>query len=381
VRVLRPLQQFFRLEAASGIVLLAAAAAALLWANFAAGYEPAFAMRVAGVTLREGVNDVLMTLFFFLVGMEMKRELVLGELRTFGRAALPAVGALGGMIVPAAVYLALNRAPDARAGWGVPMATDIAFCIGVLTLLRSRVPQGLIVFLTALAIFDDIGGIVVIALFYGQGVHAGWLLGAVALAVLAFAAGRAQVSRGVVWAALGAALWFAMHHSGIHATLAGVAIGLAVPAHVPGGREAPLTRFVRLLHPYVAFAVMPLFALANSGVSLRSVGLSDIGSGITLGIGLGLFAGKQVGIFAFTLIAVALGLAPIPGHASRAKLLGVSVVGGIGFTVALFIAALAFRDERLLAQAKLGILGGSVVAGLVGSAILAATSRVHRDAA
>jgi NhaA family Na+:H+ antiporter len=319
-----------------------------------------------------------MTLFFFVVGMEIKRELVVGELSTFGRAALPAVGALGGMIAPALVYLAFNRTPQTRAGWGVPMATDIAFCIGVLTLLKRRVPQGLIVFLTALAIFDDIGGIVVIALFYGHGLQVAWLLAAAAVATGAFVAGRMHVSSGLAYVALGVALWYAMHHSGIHPTISGVVLGLAVPARVPHAVEPPLGRFVRLLHPFVAFGVMPLFALANSGVSLRSIGLADLADGVTVGIALGLLAGKQLGIFAFTIAAVALGLAPMPGRASRAKLLGVSVVGGIGFTVALFIAALAFPDEALLARAKLGILAGSLAAGLLGSAILACTSPVQR---
>jgi NhaA family Na+:H+ antiporter len=238
------------------------------------------------------------------------------------------------------------------------------------------------VFLTALAIFDDIGGIVVIAVFYGSGIHLVWLLVAALLAAATFVAGRLQASRGIVYGALGVALWYAMHHSGIHATIAGVVLGLAVPATgAAEGVEPPLGRFVRLLHPLVAFGVMPLFALANSGVSLRSFGVADLTAGVTLGVGLGLLVGKQLGIFAFTMAAVGLGVAPTPGLASRTKLLGVSVVGGIGFTVALFIAALAFRDApHLLAQAKLGILMGSLASGLVGSAILRATPRVRRAA-
>jgi NhaA family Na+:H+ antiporter len=370
------------LEAASGILLLAAAIASLIWANSAVeSYQRIFGLplvigaagRVPAFTVRELVNDGLMTLFFFVVGMEIKRELVLGELRTFGRAALPAVAALGGMLVPALVYLAFNRSGAARRGWGIPIATDIAFCIGVLTLLKRRVPQGLIVFVTALAIFDDIGGILVIALFYGHGLQIVWLVVAAAVAALLFAAGTRSVTQGMFYLAGGALLWYAVHRSGIHPTISGVVLGLAVP-------ERLLTRFVQRMHPWVAFVIMPMFALANSGISLQAMTRSDLLAGVTFGTTLGLLVGKLVGIFTFTVAAVRLGLAPMPGDASPAKLLGASVVGGIGFTVALFIAALAFPgDAYLLLQAKLGILIGSLAAGLIGAAILRATPALPRE--
>jgi NhaA family Na+:H+ antiporter len=370
------------LEAASGILLLAAAIASLIWANSAVeSYQRIFGLplvigaagRVPAFTVRELVNDGLMTLFFFVVGMEIKRELVLGELRTFGRAALPAVAALGGMLVPALVYLAFNRSGAARRGWGIPIATDIAFCIGVLTLLKRRVPQGLIVFVTALAIFDDIGGILVIALFYGHGLQIVWLVVAAAVAALLFAAGTRSVTQGMFYLAGGALLWYAVHRSGIHPTISGVVLGLAVP-------ERLLTRFVQRMHPWVAFVIMPVFALANSGISLQAMTRSDLLAGVTFGTTLGLLVGKLVGIFTFTVAAVRLGLAPMPGDASPAKLLGASVVGGIGFTVALFIAALAFPgDAYLLLQAKLGILIGSLAAGLIGAAILRATPALPRE--
>jgi Na+:H+ antiporter, NhaA family len=427
--VVRPILRFFRLEAASGILLLAAAAAALIWANVGGGaYESVLGLPiVAGAagyivrfTVRELVNEGLMTLFFFVVGMEIKRELVVGELRTFARAALPAVAALGGMLVPALVYFGFNRSGPASAGWGVPMATDIAFCIGVLMLLKNRVPHGLVVFLTALAIFDDIGGILVIAVFYGHGLDLVWLGTAASIAVLLFTAGRLNVTGGPFYAIGGALLWYAVHRSGIHATISGVVLGLSIPGGV--GRaarevmrelhehaasmmrkaerdddiagaeilmiehrlrqlEAPLARFIHRLHPSVAYGIMPLFALANSGVSLQSVTRSDLTGGVTMGIALGLLFGKQIGIFTFTLAAVRLRLAPMPGEASAVKLLGASVVGGIGFTVALFIAALAFRDEpSLMVQAKLGILLGSLAAGVCGTAILRATPELGRPA-
>ncbi len=421
--VASPIQAFLQLEAASGIVLLACAVAALAWANLAGeSYRAvlAFPLRfgagelTAQVTVRELVDDGLMTVFFFVVGMEIKRELVRGELRAPGQALLPAVAAVGGMLFPALIYLGFNAGGPGRAGWGIPVATDIAFCIGVLMLLHRRVPRALVVFLTALAIFDDIGGIIVIALFYGARVEPAWLVAAAALAAGTVMMGRAQVQSALAYVAAGVALWAAFHAGGVHPTLAGVVLGLAIPAQArrrPGdvllalgnhledlnrqragrddtldedalagiqerlaGRETPLDRFVGALHPWVAFGIMPLFALANAGVSLGGAGPSPWLGPVALGTALGLLAGKTLGIFAFTRVAVWLGLARVPGCAGPGKLLGVSAVGGIGFTVALFIAGLAFpHDPLLLDEAKLGILGGSLAAGVVGAAILART--------
>ncbi len=416
--LVRPIQRFFKLEAASGVLLLAAAVASLIWANqSAATFERVFGLRLQiGVgtvslafSVRELVNDGLMTLFFFVVGMEIKRELVLGELRTFGRAALPAVAALGGMLVPAGVYLAFNPSGPAHHGWGIPMATDIAFSIGVLTLLRKRVPQGLVVFLTALAIFDDIGGILVIALFYGQRLHILWMAAAAAVALMIFVAGRRSVAHGVFYLVAGALLWYCLHESGIHATISGVVLGLAIPGrlshsprevlreltrHTQGLMEqtaevdpdavsmirdrleqlaSPLARFIHRMHPLVAFCIMPAFALANSGIPLRGMGAA-LTAEVALGTALGLLLGKPIGIFIFTVVAVRAGLAPIPGGASAVKLLGTAAVGGIGFTVAIFIASLAFSaDASLLNEAKLGILLGSLASGVLGAAILRAT--------
>jgi NhaA family Na+:H+ antiporter len=312
------------------------------------------------------------------------------------------------MVVPAAIYVLLNRGSSGLVGWAIPMATDIAFCIGCLSLLKSRVPYALVVFLTALAIFDDMGGILVIALFYGSGLHVSWLLGALAITGALFVINRLHVGNGLAYAVGGVALWYTLHHGGIHATIAGVILGMMIPArasrpaqevltdlhahttrlvHEPRGEdlgnaellaieerleelEPPLNRFLHLLHPYVAFLIMPLFALANSGVSLAGIGLDALTNSISLGAALGLFFGKQIGIFFFTLLAVRLGLAPMPGGASRGKLYGVAVIAGIGFTVALFIAGLAFPDPRLLDQAKIGILLGSLASGVVGCLIL-----------
>lgn len=427
--VLRPLQEFFRLEAASGVVLMGTSVLALVLANspLQAAYQAALAFPFtlgaggahAELTVAELINDGLMTVFFFVVGMEIKRELVVGELRTPARALLPGIAALGGMVVPALIYAAFNRGTAGSPGWGIPMATDIAFCVGCLTLLGDRVPHGLKVFLIALAIFDDMGGILVIALFYGSGLHLGWLLVALALVGALVAMNRLYVRNGLWWAAAGGALWYALHHSGVHATISGVALGLAVPAlarrrlrevlrelheHVAGlfqrpedqdldaaemlmieekleDLEPPLTRFVHLLHPWVAFGVMPVFALANSGVRIDGAALAALGTAVPLGTALGLFAGKQLGIFLFTAAAVRLRLAPMPGGASRGQLYGVAIIGGIGFTVALFIAQLAFPGQpALLDQAKLGILLGSLVSGLAGVAVLRFVAPVARPA-
>jgi NhaA family Na+:H+ antiporter len=425
--VLRPIQAFFRLEAASGILLLGCAVAALALVNlggaelYRALLDAPLAISVAGSTVRFTllalVNDGLMAVFFFLVGMEIKRELVLGELRTPAQAALPAVAALGGMIAPAAIYLAFNHDGPGRPGWGIPMATDIAFSIGVLRLLRARVPHALVVFLIALAIFDDIGGIIVIAVFYGHGVSAHGLAAAAAVAVVLALMGRAYVRSAAAWTVAGGLLWWALHGAGIHPTIAGVVAGLAVPAsprrsmraalvelgdhlrsvlrerrshdeeldaaivlrveQTLGDVEAPLGRFEHALHPWVAFGVMPLFALANSGVDLRGVTAAQALGPVALGTAAALFLGKLAGIFALTLAAVRLGLAPMPGGASRTKLLGVSIVAGVGFTVALFIATLAFPGSAtLLDEAKIGILAGSLVSGVAGALLLRATPPV-----
>ncbi|HET8538302.1 MAG TPA: Na+/H+ antiporter NhaA [Anaeromyxobacter sp.] len=424
--VARPVAAFFRLEAASGILLLGAAAVALAWANLAgASYravvETPISVRMgplaATFTLHALVNDGLMALFFFVVGMEIKRELVVGELRSPSRAALPLVAALGGMVVPAAIYLAWNAGGDGRPGWGIPMATDIAFAIGILTLLRSRIPHALLVFVTALAIFDDVGGILVIALFYGSGVSPGWIAGAAAIAVALGALSRWHVRSGVAWACGGAVLWYAFHRAGLHPTLAGVALGLVVPARgrvpqaavldalavharelaaaahddeeraaeevlgIEGALEAGepvLARLIAILHPWVAFGIVPAFALVNSGVEVAGIAPDRLTGSVAVGTAVALLAGKALGIFAFAAAAVKLGLAPIPGDAGWTRLLGASAVAGIGFTVALFIAALAFPERAdLLDEAKLGILAGSLAAGVVGALVLRSTPPVR----
>jgi NhaA family Na+:H+ antiporter len=420
--VLGPIQAFFRLQAASGILLFGAALAALVWANSGAhaSYEAVFsAPIVLGISdlavhfdLHALINEGMMTVFFFVVGMEIKRELVAGELNSLRKAMLPAIAAVGGMVVPAALFLAFNVGGAGQPGWGIPMATDIAFAIGCLTLLGKRVPQALSVFLMGLAIFDDIGGILVIAIFYGHGISPGWLFGACVVTLVLLIFNRTYVRSGFAYGVLGACLWYALHRAGIHATISGVVLGLAIPAlsrhrarHVLGqlesysrdllasplddevghgcirhieekleDLEAPLQRFIHMLHPWVAFFVMPLFALANSGVYLREMTVSDVGGSVALGTAVGLALGKPVGIVLATVLALKLGWSDRPGGAGWPAIIGVAVLAGIGFTVALFIAALAFpAAPGLLAQAKVGIILGSLVAGLAGMALLRAT--------
>lgn len=417
--VIVPLQAFFRLEAASGILLALCAVLAMAWANspwggsYVALFEAPLALEAGGArgafTFRELINDGLMTLFFFLVGLEIKRELVVGELRTFKRALLPLIAALGGMLLPALIYLLFNAGTPAARGWAIPMATDIAFSIGCLALLKGRVGHPLVVFLTALAIFDDIGGILVIALFYGTGLHLSWLLAALAVCIVLFAFNRLYVRNGMAYALGGGALWYCMHHGGVHSTIAGVVLGMMVPAlptrkgrevlqelrdHLDASlREAqdesvrsaqilyieerledvepPLNRFVHLWHGYVAFGIVPLFALANSGISLEGMGLRELFAPLSLGIVCGLFVGKTLGISLFTWAAIRLRLSPAPSGGSGLQIFGVATVAGIGFTVALFVAGLAFAGEPLLLrEAKLGILLGSLLSALVGYCLL-----------
>ena len=409
--IARPLREFLDTEAAGGILLLVATVVALLWANspFAEGYETLWrseaGIRIADFELRQDlrhwVNDGLMTIFFFVVGLEIKRELVAGELSDARRAALPAIAAIGGMAVPALLYTTLNAGSDGASGWAIPMATDIAFAVGVLALLGDRCPASLKVFVLSLAIVDDIGAIVVIALFYTEGIHAGWLLTAIVLLVAVIVMRRVRLWWTPLYVFVGVGVWLTTLESGVHATIAGVALGLICPAravlpHGAGGavRDAAgiedrdpsavhdLTvqaretlsvaeRLEHLLHPWTSYVVVPLFALANAGLVLNAETLaSAVNSHVTLGIVVGLVAGKTIGITAFSWVATRMRIALLPDGVSWRAVVGVAAVAGIGFTVSLLIAGLAFEDAQLVDEAKAGILCGSLLAGLSGAAIL-----------
>jgi Na+:H+ antiporter, NhaA family len=378
------MRRFLRTEASSGAVLLAAAIVALLWANapFSDSYESLWStelniaignLELPG-DLRHWINDGLMTLFFFVVALEIKRELVSGELSDVRKALLPIVAAVGGMVGPALIYIALNAGSSGEAGWGIPMATDIAFAVAVLALFSDRIPSGIRIFLLSLAIVDDIGAIVVIALFYSGGIEAGWLLAAIGLLVSISLLKKARFLAAPAYVLIGTAVWLATLQSGIHATIAGVALGFLAPV-----RSDALER---RLHPWTSLAVVPIFALANAGVSLNADSLGDaLGSKIALGIIVGLVVGKAVGITLASWLAVRLNVARLPQGVRWGHLVGASLVAGIGFTVSIFIAGLAFEDPGLVTIAKVGILFGSLAAGLIGSAALSlgANGGVLRD--
>jgi Na+:H+ antiporter, NhaA family len=412
----RPLNRFFHVEAAGGVVLLVATAVALIWANspwsesYFRFWESEIDLTVGsinvlstpsheGLTLEQFVNDALMAVFFFVVGLEIKRELVTGMLRNRRDAALPAVAALGGMIVPALIYYFINAGTPAAHGWGIPMATDIAFAVGVVSLLGSRIPRGLRVFLLSLAIVDDIGAILVIAIFYTEQLSYIWLATAAATALLIYGLRRAQVWYIPVYVAIGAFLWWATLESGVHATIAGVTLGLLTPAR-PLQSEKQTREFATWLrdkpevfpadvqfasfhmresmsvaerlegaiHPISSFIIIPIFALANAGVELSADGMRDAASSkITIGIVLGLVVGKTVGVSVFSLIAAKTGIATLPRGMGIRQLLGLSMLAGIGFTVSLFVTGLAGFDTQVeIDDAKIGILVASVIAATAG---------------
>jgi NhaA family Na+:H+ antiporter len=383
-RLLGNLRDFLQLEAASGLVLLAAAALALLASNSGlARYYDLFLhtpieIRLGTLHLAKPlllwINDGLMALFFFVVGAEIKRELVEGELSTWRRAALPAIAALGGMVVPALVYVGFNHGEaDALLGWAIPSATDIAFALAVAALLGPRVPASLKVFLLALAIIDDLGAVVIIAVFYTSDLSLlALLLAAGVLAVMTLL-NRLGVRRIAPYALLGILLWVLVLKSGVHATLAGVATALAVPL---GGRShSPLRRLEHMLHPWSSFLVMPLFGFANAGLAFADLGIDQLAGGVALGVGCGLFLGKQLGVFGAAALAIRLGIAERPAGAGWLGLYGVSLLAGIGFTMSLFIGTLAWDSGAHAAELRLGVIAGSLLAALAGAAVLAVAGR------
>jgi NhaA family Na+:H+ antiporter len=384
-------REFLRLEAASGIVLVIAAALAMIMANsplghlYTALFDIPVAVQVGGLGIAKPlllwINDGLMAVFFLLVGLEIKREIREGELSSRDQALLPCIAALGGMIVPAVIYAALNWGDDAALrGWAIPTATDIAFALGVLALLGSRVPVSLKVFLTALAIIDDLGAIVIIALFYTANLSVESLaLSGVALVVL-FALNKMQVMRISAYVLVGVALWVFVLKSGVHATLAGVALAMAIPTRDPDDPErSPLRDIEHRLHVWVAYGILPLFAFANAGVSLAGISLAALFESLPLGIALGLFFGKQIGVFGATWLAVKSGVGRMPEGTNWAQIYGAAILAGIGFTMSLFIGTLAFDGHEQAAQVRIGVLGGSTVAALIGYFFLRAVLHGKAD--
>jgi NhaA family Na+:H+ antiporter len=378
------LRELFPGDAVGGVVLIACAAIAMAWANspwattYFGALHTSLPLQVGPLGLRlsllHWINDLVMAVFFLVVGLEIKREFVAGELADLRRAALPIAGALGGMLVPAAIYAAFNAGGPGARGWGIPMATDIAFSLGVLALLGPRVPRGLTVFLAALAIVDDLGAVSVIAIFYTAKLNLGALSVALAIVVgLAFLA-RLGVMRLSVYLAAAPVLWWFMFQSGVHATIAGVLLGFVIPlgkAGDPHIADSPLESLEHALKPWITWLVMPVFALANAGVAMSGMTAASLAQPIAAGCALGLLVGKPIGIFAVAWLAVRSGLAALPRGADWGKLWGVAMIAGIGFTMSLFVASLSFRGgdggEDL---AKLGVLLGSLLSGVLGTWVL-----------
>lgn len=422
-KLLRPVIRFFELEQASGLLLIAVAIAAIVWANspFASSY---FSIWTSKVSFGFGdfkiekdflhwINDGLMAVFFFVVGLEIKRELLIGELSSVKNAVLPAVAALGGMIFPAIIYFSMNGEGETAKGWGIPMATDIAFAIGILSILGNRVPFALKIFLTAVAIIDDLGAVIVIAVFYSTNISLMMLGAAGIVLIILVLLNYLQIKSPLVYILFGIVLWFLFLKSGVHATIAGAVLAFTIPTKTRmNGKKffdetsdaleemkerglvkdedrisvsvnevlytieencekatAPAHRLEHKLHPYVAFFIMPVFALANAGVALGGVSGGVI-NGVTLGIISGLFIGKVLGVGLFSMAAVKLGFGVLPTGSSIRQIIGAGFLAGIGFTMSLFIGSLAFNSQELIDFAKIGIITGSLLSGIVGYMIL-----------
>lgn len=379
------IRRFLDSQTSAGLVLMAAAAIALVLANspLAPGYEGLLHRHWGPLSVEHWINDGLMAVFFLLVGLEIKREVLDGQLSTWPRRILPGLAALGGMVVPALIYLAFNRGGTAS-GWAIPAATDIAFALAVIRLVGDRVPASLRVFLAALAIIDDLGAVAVIAAFYSSSLSLVDLGGAAAMLALLVAFNRMGVKRLSPYLLVGLVLWVFMIRSGIHATIAGVLLAFTIPmTRTPARpdceddtRDSPLHRLEHALHKPVGFLIVPIFGLANAGVPVLGLPVSAFAAPVTLGVGLGLLLGKVVGVFGMTMLAVRIGIADAPAHATTSQMLGTALLCGIGFTMSIFITLLAFPGAPLLqAEAKLGVLAGSLVAGLLGYGVLRRAAR------
>ncbi|POR40089.1 Na+/H+ antiporter NhaA [Methylobacterium sp. V23] len=382
------LRSFLTSEASGGMILMASAALALAIANSAwsDAYFSTLKTYVGGLSILHWINDGLMVVFFLLVGLEIKREVLDGRLRTWPDRLLPGIAALGGMLAPALVYVAVNRhSPETLRGWAIPTATDIAFALGVLALLGSRVPVSLRIFLTALAIIDDLGAVVIIAAFYTADLSLPMLGGAAAVFAVLFGMNKAGVKRLTPYLVLGAVLWFLVLKSGIHATIAGVLLALTIPLRLslgePDDPTSPLHTLEHAIHPWSAYLVLPVFGFANAGVSFAGMSTQMLLDPVTLGVALGLFLGKQAGVFGAVLAAVKLGLAQRPAHAGWWQVYGLSLLCGVGFTMSLFVGLLAFASSpELEAEVKIGVLLGSGTCMVAGALVLLLASKADRIA-
>ncbi|TRN26222.1 Na+/H+ antiporter NhaA [Vibrio furnissii] len=369
------IRDFFKLESAGGIILVIAAVVAMTIANSPLNdvYQGVLHSYVMGMSVSHWINDGLMAVFFLLIGLEVKRELLEGALKSRETAIFPAIAAVGGMLAPALIYVLFNAGdPEAIQGWAIPAATDIAFALGIMALLGKRVPVSLKVFLLALAIIDDLGVVVIIALFYTSDLSTMALVVGFIMTAVLFVMNAKHVTKISLYTVVGLILWVAVLKSGVHATLAGVVIGFAIPLKGKVGEHSPLKHMEHALHPYVAFAILPLFAFANAGISLDGVSMSGLASTLPLGVALGLLVGKPLGIFSFSVAAVKLGVAKLPEGINFKHIFAVSILCGIGFTMSIFISSLAFGSAHADydTYARLGILMGSTTAAILGYVLL-----------
>ena len=376
------LRAFLTGEAAGGMVLIAAAALAMIAANspWSATYFDSLHIRIGAMSALHWINDGLMSLFFLLVGLEIKREFIDGHLSSWASRTLPVAAALGGMAIPALLYLAIaGGMPGLARGWAIPAATDIAFAIGVMALLGKRVPASLKLFLTTVAIVDDMGAVAIIALAYTDNISGLALLAALGIMGMMFLLNRARVTRLLPFMILAFLLWLAILLSGIHATIAGVLAATLIPIRTspgaPDSEESPLHRLEHGLHPWVAFGIVPLFGFANAGVSFAGIGVEHLLSPLPLGIAVALFLGKQTGVFSALWLCHRTGIAPRPGGATWLQIYGVCILCGIGFTMSLFIGGLAFNDPMLVDEVKIGVFVGSIASAILGFGLLSAASK------
>ena len=385
----KPFKWFFKLEAASGIVLLIAAVIALILSNsdLSGYYFGALKTHILigtqnfglNLSILHWINDVLMCVFFFVVTLEIKREFIHGELSNPKQASLPIIAAIGGMAVPAIIYVIINFETDnTLRGWAIPSATDIAFSIGVLSLLGKRVPISLKVFLLALAIIDDLGAIIIIAFFYSAELQYVYLILMLGCFLALIIVNKFGVKKFLPYLFIGIFLWFFTHESGIHSTIAGVLLALTIPHRIHEKDFSLLLKLELFLHPYVAFGIMPLFALANAGVSLENLSMKTLMGPVPLGILCGLFFGKQIGIFLFSIISIKLKIAQMPNNSNWLNFYGVGVLAGIGFTMSLFVGNLAFvENTHHIEGVKIGVLSGSLISAIFGYILLLFTHRTY----
>ncbi|EHJ01071.1 Na(+)/H(+) antiporter nhaA [Clostridium sp. DL-VIII] len=381
-KVISPFLKFFKSESSSGLILLACAIIAIIIANssLAESYENILHSYITigykevsiSMSVLHWINDGFMAIFFLVVGMEIKREVVYGELKSFKKTILPISAAIGGMIVPAIIYALFNYNRASISGWGIPMATDIAFALGVLSLVGKKAPKGIVVFLTALAIVDDLGAIIVIAVFYTSQISLSALIMAMGILIALILANKFNVKFPAVYIILGILLWICVLKSGIHSTIAGVLLGMTLPIgeNIHKFKDSILHKFEETLTPWSSYLIMPIFALANSGITIDINSFSvAIVEHVSLGIIFGLFFGKQIGIFVTSYILVKLKIAKLPANVTKRHLYGASVLGGIGFTMSIFVASLSFTDEAILSMAKISIIIASILAAAFGAVI------------